>query len=134
MKGGKQAGRRGRWGRLWSEGAGDAARASKRRALAGADAPPGTSKDGGWGADYKHPLRFFPGRGGFASQGQHSSYGFRIGLSLNRPRFVGADLLNLRCHVSSSHKVRVTARNVSLSTVDLPAAALHVHVVNRRVG
>lgn len=27
--------------------------------------PPGTSKDGGWGADYEHPLGFFPGRGGF---------------------------------------------------------------------
>jgi hypothetical protein len=31
-------------------------------------------------------------------------------------------------------KVRVTARNVSLSTVDLPTAPLHVQVVKRRVG
>jgi hypothetical protein len=30
----------------------------------------------------------------------------------------------LDCHVWSNDKVRVTARNVSLSTVDLPAAAL----------
>ena len=36
--------------------------------------------------------------------------------------------------VWSNDKVRVTARNVSLSTVDLPAAALHVQVVKRRVG
>ncbi|MFO0400392.1 MAG: hypothetical protein ACK52P_01650, partial [Alphaproteobacteria bacterium] len=40
----------------------------------------------------------------------------------------------LDCHVWSNDKVRVTARNVSLSTVDLPAAALHVQVVKRRVG
>ncbi|MFO0451466.1 MAG: hypothetical protein ACK52I_22885, partial [Pseudomonadota bacterium] len=39
----------------------------------------------------------------------------------------------LDCHVWSNDKVRVTARNVSLSTVDLPAAALHVQVVKRRV-
>jgi len=38
------------------------------------------------------------------------------------------------CHVWSNDKVRVTVRNVSLSTVDLPAAALHVQVVKRRVG
>jgi hypothetical protein len=31
-------------------------------------------------------------------------------------------------------KVRVTARNVSLSTVDLPAAGLSVQVVKRKVG
>jgi len=30
--------------------------------------------------------------------------------------------------------VRVTARHVSLSTVDLPATAPHVQVVKRRVG
>jgi hypothetical protein len=40
----------------------------------------------------------------------------------------------LDCHVWSNDKVRVTARNVSLSTVDLPAAALHVQVEKRRVG
>ena len=40
----------------------------------------------------------------------------------------------LDCHVWSNDKVRVTARNVSLSTVDLPAAVLHVQVVKRRVG
>jgi hypothetical protein len=40
----------------------------------------------------------------------------------------------LDCHVWSNDKVRVTARNVSLSTVDLPAALLHVQVVKRRVG
>jgi len=39
----------------------------------------------------------------------------------------------LDCHVWSNDKVRVTARSVSLSTVDLPAAALHVQVVKRRV-
>ncbi len=32
----------------------------------------------------------------------------------------------LDCHVWSNDKVRVTARNESLSTVDLPAAGLHV--------
>ena len=36
-------------------------------------------------------------------------------------------------HVWSNDKVRVTARNVSLSTVDLPAA-LHVQVLKRRIG
>ena len=40
----------------------------------------------------------------------------------------------LDCDVWSNDKVRVTARNVSLSTVDSPAAALHVQVVKRRVG
>ena len=40
----------------------------------------------------------------------------------------------LDCHVWSNDKVRVTARNVSLSTVDLPAAGLHVQVTKRRVG
>jgi hypothetical protein len=40
----------------------------------------------------------------------------------------------LDCHVWSNDKVRVTARNVSLSTVDLPAAALHMQVVKRKVG
>ena len=39
----------------------------------------------------------------------------------------------LDCHVWSNDKVRVTARNVSLSTVDFPAAALHVQLVKRRV-
>jgi hypothetical protein len=39
----------------------------------------------------------------------------------------------LDCHVWSNDKVRVTARNVSLSTVDLPGAPLHVQVVKRRV-
>lgn len=33
----------------------------------------------------------------------------------------------------SNDKVRVAAWNVSLSTVDLPVAALHVQVVKRRV-
>ncbi len=37
-------------------------------------------------------------------------------------------------HVWSNDKVRVTARNVSLSTVDLPAAGLSVQVVKRKVG
>jgi hypothetical protein len=45
-----------------------------------------------------------------------------------------AVLIKLRCRVWSNDKVRVTARKVSLSTVDLPAAALHVQVVKRRVG
>jgi hypothetical protein len=36
------------------------------------------------------------------------------------------------CHVWSNDRVRVTARNVSFSTVDLPAAALHVQLVNWR--
>ena len=36
--------------------------------------------------------------------------------------------------VWSNDKVRVTAGNVSLFTMDLPAAALHVQVVKRRVG
>jgi hypothetical protein len=40
----------------------------------------------------------------------------------------------LDCHVWSNDKVRVTARNVSLSTVDLTAAALHVQVVKRKIG
>ena len=38
------------------------------------------------------------------------------------------------CVVSDWLKVRVTARNVSLSTVDLPAAPLRVQVVKRKVG
>jgi hypothetical protein len=67
VKGGRQVGNRGRWGRLWSEGAGDAARASKRRALAGADAPPPAHrKTGGGGLIMTPPLGFFPGRGGFS--------------------------------------------------------------------
>jgi hypothetical protein len=40
----------------------------------------------------------------------------------------------LDCHVWSNDKVRVTARNVSLSTVDLPAAGLSVQVVKRKIG
>jgi hypothetical protein len=40
----------------------------------------------------------------------------------------------LDCHVWSNAKVRVTTRNVSLSNVDLSAAALHVQVVKRPVG
>jgi hypothetical protein len=40
----------------------------------------------------------------------------------------------LDCHVWSNDKVRVTARNVSLSTVDLRAAGLSVQVVKRKVG
>jgi hypothetical protein len=40
----------------------------------------------------------------------------------------------LDCHVWSNDKARVTARNVSLSTVDLPTAGLSVQVVKRRVG
>ena len=36
--------------------------------------------------------------------------------------------------VWSNDKMRVTAGNVSLSTVDLPAAALHVQVVKKMVG
>jgi hypothetical protein len=46
----------------------------------------------------------------------------------------GSNPSPLDCHVWSNDKVRVTARNVSLSTVDLPAAALHVQVVKRKVG
>jgi len=41
--------------------------------------------------------------------------------------------LVLDCHVWSNNSVRVTARNVSASTVDLAAAALSVQVVKRRV-
>jgi hypothetical protein len=40
----------------------------------------------------------------------------------------------LDCHTLSSDKVRITVRKVSLSTVDLLAAALHVQVLKRRVG
>jgi hypothetical protein len=40
----------------------------------------------------------------------------------------------LDCHVWSNDKVRLPARNGSLSTVNLPAAALHGQVVKRRVG
>jgi hypothetical protein len=39
----------------------------------------------------------------------------------------------LDCHVWSNDKVRVTARNVSASTVDLAAAPLSVQVTKRRV-
>jgi hypothetical protein len=39
----------------------------------------------------------------------------------------------LDCHVWSNNSVRVTARNVSASTVDLAAAALSVQIVKRRV-
>ena len=39
----------------------------------------------------------------------------------------------LDCHVWSNNSVRVTARNVSASTVDLAAVALSVQVVKRRV-
>ncbi|CAH0127384.1 glycoside hydrolase family 55 protein [Roseomonas sp. CECT 9278] len=39
----------------------------------------------------------------------------------------------LDCHVWSNNSVRVTARNVSASTVDLAAAALSVQMVKRRV-
>ena len=39
----------------------------------------------------------------------------------------------LDCHVCSNDKVRVTARNVSLSTVDLPAAGLSVQVIKRKI-
>ena len=40
--------------------------------------------------------------------------------------------LVLDCHVWSNKSVRVTARNVSASKVDLTAAGLTVHVVKRR--
>jgi hypothetical protein len=39
----------------------------------------------------------------------------------------------LDCHVWSNNSIRVTARNVSASTVDLAAAPLSVQVVKRRV-
>ena len=39
----------------------------------------------------------------------------------------------LDCHVWSNNSVRVTARNVSASTVDLASAALSVQVTKRRV-
>jgi hypothetical protein len=39
----------------------------------------------------------------------------------------------LDCHVWSNNSVRVTARNVSASTVDIAAAALSVQVTKRRV-
>jgi hypothetical protein len=39
----------------------------------------------------------------------------------------------LDCHVWSNNSVRVTARNVSASTVDLAAAPLSVQVVKRRI-
>ena len=50
------------------------------------------------------------------------------------PFSLGSIAFVLDCHVWSNDKARVTARNESLSTVDLPAAALHVQVVKRRVG
>jgi hypothetical protein len=37
------------------------------------------------------------------------------------------------CHVWSNNSVRVTARNVSASTVDLAAAVLSVQVAKRRI-
>lgn len=40
----------------------------------------------------------------------------------------------LVCHVWSHDKLRVTARNVSLPTLDLLVAALHVRVMKQRVG
>jgi hypothetical protein len=39
----------------------------------------------------------------------------------------------LDCHVWSNNSVRVTARNVSASTVDLASAALSVQIVKRRL-
>jgi len=39
----------------------------------------------------------------------------------------------LDCHVWSNNSVRVTARNVSASTLDLAAAPLSVQVMKRRV-
>jgi len=39
----------------------------------------------------------------------------------------------LDCHVWSNNSVRVTARNVSASTVDLAAAPLVVQMVKRRI-
>ena len=42
--------------------------------------------------------------------------------------------LVLDCHAWSNDKVRVAMQNVSLSTMDSPAAALHVQAVKRRVG
>jgi hypothetical protein len=39
----------------------------------------------------------------------------------------------LDCHVWSNSSARVTARNVSASTVDLASAALTVQVVKRQV-
>jgi hypothetical protein len=39
----------------------------------------------------------------------------------------------LDCHVWSNNSVRVTARNVSASTVDLAAAVLSVQVAKRRI-
>lgn len=40
----------------------------------------------------------------------------------------------LDCHVWSNNSVRMTARNVSASTVDLAAAPLSVQVTERRIG
>ena len=37
----------------------------------------------------------------------------------------------LDCHVSSNDKVRVAARNMILTTVDLSVAALHVQVAKK---
>jgi hypothetical protein len=37
------------------------------------------------------------------------------------------------CHVWSNNSVRVTARNVSASTVDLTTAALAAQVTKRRI-
>jgi hypothetical protein len=57
-----------------------------------------------------------------------------------RGNFVDASLdkssgaLVLDCHAWSNDKVRVAMQNVSLSTMDSPAAALHVQAVKRRVG
>jgi hypothetical protein len=63
VKDGRQAGQPRQVGQAATErGRERSARASKLRARAGA--PPGTSKDGGWGADYEHPRGFFHGRGG----------------------------------------------------------------------
>ncbi|MCA3189158.1 MAG: hypothetical protein INH12_03605 [Cupriavidus sp.] len=52
-----------------------------------------------------------------------------------RDRFsFGSITFVLDCHVWSNDKVRFTARNVSLSMVELPAAALHVLVIKQKVG
>jgi hypothetical protein len=47
---------------------------------------------------------------------------------------LGEMAFEIRLLAKRGKGLRVTARNVSLSTVDLPAAALHVQVVKRRVG
>ena len=67
---------------------------------------------------------------------------FRTGFAKNLARLSPAWALSrpcesfrrlAACHVWSNNSVRVTARNVSASTVDLAAAGLSVQVTKRRL-